>query len=244
MEKKKKSPEFWRYAAFLIVLFGIFIWLVSGLINLQLKQSDVFLEKADETRTKTIALRGKRGNISTSDSVIMAEDQLIYNVTFQKDATDNTKALYSMYTASIMETIRIVEKNGGKIAVSFVIERDPTTHEWVFNFGSGVSDAVLETRETQWRKNNYATNENRYGTPEQCIEMFRTRYQIDPDTPEDLMLKIMAVYSEMQRPSAISLLRSPSAASRATSSSRSVRDSLICGTSSSTAKMWLSSARV
>lgn len=198
MEKKKKSPEFWRYAAFLIVLFGIFIWLVSGLINLQLKQSDVFLEKADETRTKTIALRGKRGNISTSDSVIMAEDQLIYNVTFQKDATDNTKALYSMYTASIMETIRIVEKNGGKIAVSFVIERDPTTHEWVFNFGSGVSDTVLETRERQWRSNNYLTNMNRYGTADQCISRLKERYQIPESVSEEDMLKIMAIYSEMQ----------------------------------------------
>ena len=97
MEKKNKTPEFWRYAAFLVVLFGIFIWLVSGLINLQLKQSDEFAEKAVDTRTKTIALRGKRGNISTSDSVVMAEDELIYNVTFQKDATDNTKELYQKY---------------------------------------------------------------------------------------------------------------------------------------------------
>ena len=39
-EKKKKSAEFWRYAAFLIVLFAIFIWLVSGLVSLQLQQSD------------------------------------------------------------------------------------------------------------------------------------------------------------------------------------------------------------
>ena len=72
MEKKNRNPEFWRYAGFLVLLFGIFIWLVSGLINLQLRQSDEYIEKADETKTKTIALRGKRGNISTSDSVIPA----------------------------------------------------------------------------------------------------------------------------------------------------------------------------
>ena len=198
MEKKKKTPEFWRYIAFLIVLFGIFVWLTSGLVNLQLKQSDVFLEKVDETRTKTIALRGKRGNISTSDSVIMAEDELIYNVTFQKDATDNTKALYKQYTASILETIDIIEKNGGEIAVSFVIDRDPETNEWRFNFGSGVSDTVLETRERQWRSNNYLTNLSRYGTADQCIERLKERYQITDDVSEENMLKIMAIYSEMQ----------------------------------------------
>ncbi len=197
-ERKKKSSEFWRYAAFLIVLFAIFVWLVSGLVTLQLQQSETNKEKAEKTRTYTIALRGKRGSISTSDSVIMAEDELIYNVTFQKDASSNSKAMYKRYTDSIIETIGIVEKNGGTISVRYVIERSPETGEWVFNFGTGVSDSVLEARETQWRKNNYATNMKRYGTAEQCIEEFRKRYQIDPDVPEDMMLKIMAIYSEMQ----------------------------------------------
>ena len=203
--KKKKSAEFWRYAAFLIVLFGIFVWLVSGLIGLQLNQSDYFRQKAEDTRTYTIALRGKRGSISTSDSVVMAEDELIYNVTFQKDTSANTKALYRKYTESIIETIGIIEKNGGTISVSYVIERDPASGEWIFNFGTGVTDTVIESRNTMWRKNNYATNMKKYGTAEQCIEQFRERYQInqlEKDTgtkvPEDTMLKIMAIYSEMQ----------------------------------------------
>ncbi len=209
MEKKNRTPEFWRYIAFLVVLFGIFVWLVSGLINLQLNQTEEFAEKADDTKTKTIALRGKRGNISTSDSVIMAEDELIYNVTFQKDATDNTKALYSRYTSSILETIRIVEKNGGEISVSFVIERDPEKPgHWKFNFGSGVSESVLDTRQKQWRSNNYLTNTDRYGTADACIDRLKDRYQIttepgDEDdgkifVSEEDMLKIMAIYSEMQ----------------------------------------------
>ena len=209
MEKKNRSPEFWRYAGFLVVLFGIFIWLISGLISLQLNQADELAEKADNTKTKTIALRGKRGNISTSDSVIMAEDELIYNVTFQKDATANTKDLYYQYTTSILETIGIVEKNGGEIAVSFVIQRNPDKpDEWMFNFGSGVSESVLETRERQWRSNNYLTNTDRYGTADQCIERLKDRYQITTDPPkenekkifvsEENMLKIMAIYSEMQ----------------------------------------------
>ena len=198
MEKKTRSAEFWRYAGFLVVLFGIFVWLISGLVSLQLNQSDEMAEKADATRTKTIALRGKRGNITTSDSVLMAEDELIYNVTFQKDATANTKQLYSQYTASILETIDIVEKNGGTITVSFVIDRDPETGGWKFNFGSGVSESVLETRERQWRSNNYLTDKKKYGTAEQCIERLKQRYQITDDVSEENMLKIMAIYSEMQ----------------------------------------------
>ena len=148
-EKKKKSPEFWRYFAFLLAIFGIFIWLVSGLINLQLNQSEEMAEKAEGTRTKSIALRGKRGNITSADSVVLAEDELIYNVTFQKDASANTKALYRSYTASIIDTINIIEKNGGTLSLSFVIRRNEETGNWEFHFGSGVSDSVLETREHQ-----------------------------------------------------------------------------------------------
>ena len=199
--KKKRSPEFWRFAGFVVFLLGIFVWLASGLVNLQLEQSEVMAEKAESTRTWTIALRGKRGNITSSDSVVLAEDEQVYNVTFQKDAASNSKALYQKYTASIIDTIEIIEKNGGEIAVKFNIERDEETHEWKFNFGSGVSDTVLNTRQKQWRSNNYLTNLTKYKTAEQCVEQLRKRYQIDevmPGMPEDLMCKIMAIYTEMQ----------------------------------------------
>ena len=195
--KKKKSSEFWRYAAFLVILFAIFIWLVSGLVRLQLNQADVYKEKAENTRTKTVYLRGKRGSIISSDSVILAEDQLVYNVTFQKDASANTKALYAQYTKSINDTIDIIEKNGGTMCIKYVIERGQDG-SWQFNFGSGVSSTVLETREKQWRSNNYATG-NKYKTAEQCIDLLSARYQIDrTKVTEYRMLQIMAIYSEMQ----------------------------------------------
>ncbi len=182
----------------LIALFAMVIYLVSGLVNLQLNQEEAYTAKAEKTRTKTIYLRGKRGNISSSDSVILAEDELIYNVTFYKDASTSSAAAYKAYTASILDTIRIVERNGGTMAIDFVIERDPETNEWVFNFGSGVSESVLATRETQWRSNNYLTNLERYATAASCIERLKTRYQITEDISEEDMLKIMAIYSEMQ----------------------------------------------
>ena len=118
----------------------MFVYLVSGLVRLQLNQEEYYQQKAEDTRTKTIALRGKRGNIISSDSVILAEDELIYNVTFYKDASTVSAPAYQAYTASIIDTIGIVEKNGGEMAIDFVIRRDPETGEWVFDFGSGVSE--------------------------------------------------------------------------------------------------------
>ncbi len=208
----------WRYLAFILALFGMFVWLVSGLVNLQLKDSDVYAEKAESTRTKTIALRGKRGNIVTSDSIIMAADQEIYNVTFYKDASTNSRADYSEYTKSIIETLNIIKLHGGKPELTFVIRRNEESGEWEFNFGSGVSESVLATREKQWRSNNYLTRMKTYGTAEQCINALKTRYHIansvaeverakieEADkyteysiTDEETMLEIMAIYSEMQ----------------------------------------------
>ena len=86
-KKKRTKPGLVRYLLFVVALFAIFVWLVSGLVNLQLKQEEVYAEKAESQRTKTIALRGKRGTISSADSVILAEDEMIYNVTFYRDAS-------------------------------------------------------------------------------------------------------------------------------------------------------------
>ncbi len=197
MEKKGRRG-LGRYIGFLVVLFAIFVFLVSGLVNLQLRQEEYYLSKAEDTRTKTIALRGKRGNIVSADSVILARDEMIYNVTFYKDASTVSANAYQTYTASIIDTIRIVEKNGGTMAIDFVIRRNADTGEWEFNFGSGVSESVLATRENQWRSNNYLTNLTRYATAEQCIERLKTRYQIPDGLDEETMLKVMAIYSEMQ----------------------------------------------
>ena len=211
----------WRYFAFVLILFAMFVYLLSGLVNLQLRQSETYSEKSESGRTKTIVLRGKRGNIVDADSVILAEDELIYNVTFYKDASESSNSDYLAYTKSIVSTIDIIERNGGKLAFDYVIERNEETGEWQFNFGSGVSDSVLQKRESQWRSNNYVSRLSSYPDAASCMEELKKRYHIvtsqeekdarilaagdkaanyqnDYILDEETMLKVMAVYSEMQ----------------------------------------------
>ena len=182
-----------------IVILAV-AYLIAGLANLQLQDSDIHMEKAESTRTKTIYLRGKRGNIVDADSVILAEDQLIYNVTFYKDATQTSKATYAEFTRSILETIDIIERNGGTMALKFNLARDPETQKWKFSFGSGVSESVLATRQRQWRSNNYLTN-SKYDDPAACYEKLYDRFQfaqVDPTLDEETICKVMAIYCEMQ----------------------------------------------
>ena len=210
----------WRYIVFIVILALMFIYLTSGLVRLQLQQSEEYAEKAESVRTKTIVLRGKRGNITDADSVILAKDELVYNVTFYKDASETTRQDYHDYTESIIATLEIIERNGGELAFDYVIQRNEETGEWEFNFGTGVSDSVLATRESQWRSNNYV-QERYYPTAADCLEKLKKNSRIvqseeereaikaeDAEAgrehiecfllDEETMLKVMAVYSEMQ----------------------------------------------
>ena len=235
-QRSSRSPHYSpgsRYLAFVFVLLAMFAYLISGVARLQLVESEDYVQSAENRRTKTITLRGSRGMITDADAVILARDEDIYNVTFYRDASQNSKSAYAQLSDSIRRAIEIIENGGNELEVSFVIRReqpekrileDGTEIEipvqnprWEFNFGSGVSEAVLQTRESQWRSNHYlgATS---YPTAEMCIERLKARYRIvnsqaEADalretegdryvdcliTDEETMLKIMAVYSEMQ----------------------------------------------
>ncbi len=212
-----------RFIVFVIILFLMFAYLLSGLVNLQLLNSDTYSTSASSTKTKTIALTGKRGNITDVNSVILATDEMVYNVTFYKDASESSSTEYKTYTQSILDTLEIVERNGGSLAFSYNIQRNEETGEWEFNFGSGVSEATLQTRESQWRSNNYVTAKS-YPTAEDCLVTLKHRYRMVNSEEEDeelraayiekygsddsyvscivvdeeTMLKVMAVFSEMQ----------------------------------------------
>ena len=202
MRQSKVSWRTVRYLFFLLILLAMVIYLLQGLVRLQLQDSEDYQQKAEDKRTKTIVLRGKRGNITDADAVILAQDQLIYNVTFYKDVSTNSRANYQEFTRAILSTIDIVEKNGGTMALEFNIRRSEETGEWEFYFGNPerLSQSVLDVRQNQWRSNNYLSL-GRYPTADDCIRALWTRYQFEavaPDIDEETMRKVMAVYCEMQ----------------------------------------------
>ena len=186
-----------RFWVFFMIIIGIFAYLLFGLAGLQVGESEQFTQEADSKRTTTITLRGSRGMVTDADAVILARDEPIYNVTFYRDASQRSTGDYAAFTESIRRTIEIIEKNGNQLAVKFVIQRNPDTGEWAWNFGSGVHEAVLQARESQWRRNNYYPASTT-PTPAIAVEKLKTRYQIPKDMDEETMLKVMAIFSEMQ----------------------------------------------
>lgn len=199
-----------RYLLAACLVLAMFVYLITGLADLQLKSSEDYSDKAESRSTTTIALRGSRGMITDADAVILARDEEIYNVTFYRDASEKD---YVSFTESIRQAIQIIEDNGNELAISSIFQRSDENGEWEFNFGSGVSESVLQTRESQWRSNNYLTAAS-YPTAGDCMRQLKKRYKIYTQedmgvlTAEELegrllldeetMLKVMAVFSEMQ----------------------------------------------
>ena len=199
-----------RYLLAVCLVLAMFVYLITGLADLQLKSSEDYSDKAESRSTTTIALRGSRGMITDADAVILARDEEIYNVTFYRDASEKD---YVSFTESIRQAIQIIEENGNELAVSSIFQRNEENGEWEFNFGSGVSESVLQTRQSQWRSNNYLTAAS-YPTAADCMRQLKKRYKIYTQedvgvlTEEELegrllldeetMLKVMAVFSEMQ----------------------------------------------
>ena len=101
-----------RYLVFVALVLVMFGYLMSGLVNLQLRSSDEYTQTAESKRTTKITLRGSRGMITDADAVILARDADIYNVTFYRDASQNSAAQYRELTQSIVETVEIIERNG------------------------------------------------------------------------------------------------------------------------------------
>jgi penicillin-binding protein 2 len=186
-----------RYIVFFFIVLLMFLYLTLGLINLQLNSGEEYSQNAENRRTTKITLRGSRGMITDADAVILAKDEMVYNVTFYRDASQNSTDDYKAFTLAISDAIDIIEENGNELSVSFVIERTPDGLGWQFNFGSRVSEAVLQTRESQWRDNNYFTTAS-VPTPAVAMEKLIKRYNIPKGMSEKKMLQVMAVYSEMQ----------------------------------------------
>lgn len=187
-----------RYVLFAIVLVILFGTILTRLHSLQVVNADQYQEAVSSDSYRTIRLTGKRGMITDAESVVLAMSEDVYNVTLLLTRSQLTQANYAKFTPALLKTKEIVESYGGKFKNEFVIRRNEETTLWEFNFGSGVSDKVLEFREGQWRSNHYLLNETKFPTAESCYTFLRELYLIDEALDEETALTIMAAYSEMR----------------------------------------------
>ncbi len=202
--KRKDSMAFWVFAAIVILTFG---YMIYGAYRLQIVNGESYAESADASGTKSIPIKGMRGMIVDVNSVILAKSEVSYELTFQRTSEENSSADYGEFTQSILSVLRILEDYGCELSVTQPLFHNPESGLWELNFGTGVSESVLKTRENQWRSNHYLTS-SAYENPENCYVRLCQRYRLADSAngsvkaiatvDEETSLKVLAVYNEMQ----------------------------------------------
>ncbi len=209
MKKKKNSKKaksgFGRFVFFTLLVIAAFAYMFYGAYRLQVVNGESYAQSANSSGIKSIPVKGMRGMIVDTNSVILAKSEICYNLTFQRTSNENSTSDYAEFTRSILRTLDIMKEYGCELSVTSPLVHNMETGLWEFSFGTGVSESVLETRQSQWRSNHYLTNA-RYDEPEQCFIRLCQRYRLaDTATAkaiavvdEETALNVIAVYSEMQ----------------------------------------------
>ena len=224
-KKRKKdqliNARFLVFAAAVVVLFGV---LSYGLFQLQIINGEQYAESTGSQSIKTIAIKGSRGMITDTNSVVLAMSEKAYNVTFYRESND-----WDYPTPMILEAIEIIERYGSSLSVSAPLRRNAETGQWEYNFGDGISDSAFQRRKELFYSNNFLNTS--LDTAEKCFTRLRQRYgftalpdgtyalyldkngnsvvtdKATPDTAavvstrivdEETVLKVMAVNSTMQ----------------------------------------------
>ncbi|MEG0767460.1 MAG: penicillin-binding transpeptidase domain-containing protein, partial [Clostridia bacterium] len=192
--KTNIKARFWFIGG---VIALVFLVLTVQLANLQIRNSDVYGEKAKSKRTKVITLKGDRGQIMDASGTLLAYDKKIYNIEFYREPSSG-ELQNAAYSRAIWEVIQLVEKSGGTVLSNLWLKQDEKG-QWVFDFGDITKEAAAK-REKMWRANFYLNGVEQ----QQLFDKLCKNYGINaldkehtPLTTEDKR-KILGVWQEMQ----------------------------------------------
>ncbi|MGI5849193.1 MAG: penicillin-binding transpeptidase domain-containing protein [Christensenellales bacterium] len=183
-----------RFVVFGIFLIALFAIIFVQLIKLTLIDGDAYAAKSKTLTERKIAISGARGSILDRNGLPLAYDQKSYNVQFYRDPTKSTATDRAFYTNIIIQTIDIVEENGGKTIDTFVIRYEKEKGTFIFDWGD-ISESAKESREKNWRENMYVGSER---TPEQIYLYLREKYQIPSEMGYDEARKILSIWQDVQ----------------------------------------------
>ena len=183
-----------RFIIFGVIILGLFILLFVQLIQLTLVKGDEYAAMSEELKTREIRVSGARGSIFDRNGLPLAYDQKSYNVQFKKNQNRNSEVDRAYYTGIIIESIDIIEHNGGKTIDSFAIRYDSDIGEYYFDWD--VTDPKARAlREANWRDNMFVDDE----LPVEDIYLYlRRKYQIPSEVGYEDARKVLSVWQDVQ----------------------------------------------
>ena len=178
------------------ILFAVFAAMLFVLLHfarkLTITEVEAYTAAVSQSTRAVTYQSGTRGRILDRNGVVLAYDEITYNVRFYRDPNNTTPVDSMRYTHALMEAIRIIENGGGRIIDTFYIQMRPDG-TFYYDFGT-TSDAAAEVR----RKNfveacNFSDPEI---SAENAYRILRESWRIPDDMPFDEARKIMSIRQE------------------------------------------------
>ncbi len=183
-----------RFLIFGVVFALLIVVIFIQLIKLTLVQGATFAKELGKLSTRTVTETGARGSILDRNGLPLAYDVKSYNVRFYKDPLKSTSTDRAYYTGIIMNAIKIIEQNNGKVIDTFAIKYSEETGGYYFDFGI-TNEKAIAKRKTAWLSNMYIKNME---DPEKIYIYLRDKYQIPSEMGYEEARKILSIWQEVQ----------------------------------------------
>lgn len=122
----------------LIILSALLLAMMSMLIfqlfRVTIVQGESFAEEAGSKSIRTVATKGKRGEILDRNGLVLAYDETCFNVEFQRDGNKRTDYYNAVYTEALIKAIRIIEEGGSRVIDTSYIKMNESG-EIYYDFG-------------------------------------------------------------------------------------------------------------
>jgi penicillin-binding protein 2 len=198
--KKETKIRYSITGVFFLVVLGL---LVVRLFDLQFVHGEEHLTTADKFSQKKIRLTGPRGKILDSNGLPLAYNKTSYSVEFTRDPKLNEKPDRINYSKIILQTYRIIVKNGGKFLSTFAIRK---LEDGSFNFYWADLDLnkaedvkTFQSREAKWRENNcIGSSIPKDATPAELFAMSCDYYGVPADATYEEAFALLSVWQEVR----------------------------------------------
>lgn len=187
--KGKLNLRIWILIAAFLAMLLVLLFFIR---KLTITEVEAYTAAVSQSTRAVTYQSGTRGKILDRNGVVLAYDEVTYNVRFYRDPNNTTPVDSMRYTHSLIEAIRIIEAGGGKIIDTFYIRMEPDG-SFVYDFGTS-SEAAAAVR-----KKNFVEACN-FSNPdlsaEEAYRILRESWRIPDDMPFDEARKIMSIRQE------------------------------------------------
>ena len=187
--KGKLNLRIWILIAAFLAMLLVLLFFIR---KLTITEVEAYTAAVSQSTRAVTYQSGTRGKILDRNGVVLAYDEVTYNVRFYRDPNNTTPVDSMRYTHSLIEAIRIIEAGGGKIIDTFYIRMQPDG-TFYYDFGT-TSEAAAAVR-----KKNFVDACN-FSNPDLSAEdaylILRESWRIPDDMPFDEARKIMSIRQE------------------------------------------------